>query len=258
MGAAEKVCRRLVPAVVVAAGMSGSVGAGPAAAAQTMVVDCRSNPTALQTAIASASPGSTLLVRGRCTGPFSINKDLTLLGQGQAVLDGNHAGPTVTITASAHVRISALTITGGSTYAGGIFNDSSTVTVADSTVRNNNSVGNGGGIYVYFGTVTLLRSVVHGNSADSVGGGIYSDNGTVSLSSSTVRGNTASSGGGVFNDEGSNATLTDSVVNNNTATSGPGGGIYNNVGTVTLIHSTVRHNRPDNCAPTGSVPGCTG
>lgn len=40
--------------------------------------------------------------------------------------------------------------------------------------------------------------------------------------------------------------------------SGSGGGIRNSGVTVTLNDSTVRRNRPDNCAPLGSVPGCTG
>jgi hypothetical protein len=29
-------------------------------------------------------------------------------------------------------------------------------------------------------------------------------------------------------------------------------------GTMTQVHSTVRNNTPDNCAPPGSVPGCIG
>ncbi|MET8277188.1 hypothetical protein ABZV54_44660, partial [Streptomyces sp. NPDC005096] len=73
-----------------------------------------------------------------------------------------------------------------------------------------------------------------------------------------VYGNTAPSGGGIWS--GGTLAVTRSAVLRNTATAGPGsgGGIYKAGGTVTLDQSVVRDNTPDNCAPPGSVPGCTG
>jgi hypothetical protein len=87
----------------------------------------------------------------------------------------------------------------------------------------------GGGVANFGGAVSLVSSAVTGNSAVA-GGGIYTDNGTVTLTASGVTGNTAASGGG----------------------------IYRNSGTVALLASTVSGNTPDNCAPTASVPGCSG
>jgi hypothetical protein len=55
---------------------------------------------------------------------------------------------------------------------------------------------------------------------------------------------------------GPSATLAGSTITGNTA--GAGGGIYLDSGTVTLQDSTVSGNVPDNCAPPGSVTGCTG
>ena len=60
-------------------------------------------------------------------------------------------------------------------------------------------------------------------------------------------------------------TLSDSPVTGNTSISGPGGGIYNG-GTVTLNDFPVTDNYLtgsganllDNCAPPGSVTGCSG
>ena len=63
-------------------------------------------------------------------------------------------------------------------------------------------------------------------------------------------------GGGIFNDGGT-VRLNDSTVTGNTA-DGDGGGIYNQTGTVTLKDSTISGNNPDNCAPSSSIPGCTG
>jgi hypothetical protein len=62
-------------------------------------------------------------------------------------------------------------------------------------------------------------------------------------------------------------TLNNSQVNNNRA-GGDGGGIANGIplpgpmpligGTVTLNHSQVTGNNPDNCEPPGTIAGCTG
>jgi len=51
--------------------------------------------------------------------------------------------------------------------------------------------------------------------------------------------------------------LTDSFVTGNSARHA-GGGIFNSFGTVTLNRTIVANNSPDNCRPTGSVPGCSG
>ena len=51
--------------------------------------------------------------------------------------------------------------------------------------------------------------------------------------------------------------LTDRTVSNNTAFT-DGGGIYVSTGTVTLQSTTITGNVPDNCAPAGSVSGCSG
>ncbi|WP_329583100.1 hypothetical protein [Streptomyces sp. NBC_01361] len=108
------------------------------AAAGAVVVNCKDNRGALQPAIAGAAPGATLMVKGTCTGPFTITKDLTLIGQGRAVLDGNQAGSTVTVTGAVQVRLTTLTIINGIASAGGgINNAGGTVTLDDSTVRNN-------------------------------------------------------------------------------------------------------------------------
>jgi len=318
--------------------MTALTGVLPAAASPTKLVDCNTNHNALQPAIGGAVPGETLLVTGRCTGPFTISSDLTLAGFGSAVLDGRAAGRTVTIGSGASVLLIHLVITNGrggidnqgtltirdsavranlrSAGPGGGINNAvhATLVVSDSRVEHNDSSGAGGGIDNN-GSMTVLDSDLSLNIADSCGGidsagtgntaqvirsklhdntaraadgggvcdsggstltlsdsmvysngarfgaGVYDNGGTESVTGSTVTRNVASDrGAGLYNVNGGTITVSHSAVDRNLARGGPGsgGGIYNALGTVTLIRSSVRDNNPDNCDPSGSVPGCTG
>jgi hypothetical protein len=323
-------------AAAVLAGTAALAGAVPAAASQANLVDCNANHNALQPAIDGTAKGGTLLVTGTCTGPFTVSNDLTIEGIGQAVLDGNQAGRTVTVGSGALVRLDDLIITNGigginnqgtltvagstvsgntaSNGPGGGINNAvnATLVVSVSTVRDNYSLGAGGGINNN-GSLTVRDSHLFGNSADNCGGidstgigvtasvgqssvhdnvarvadgggicdsstltlsgssvygntagfgaGLYDNDGTESVIRSTVTRNTASDqGGGIYNVNGGTMALTRSAVEGNTADGGPGsgGGIHNASGTVTLDRSWARKNNPDNCAPSGSVPGCFG
>ncbi|MFE5922269.1 hypothetical protein [Streptomyces sp. NPDC056468] len=201
-------------------------GAAPAAHAQT-VVNCNNNPQALQPAINNATAGATLFVTGRCTGNFRINKNLTLIGQGGAVLDGTDTGRVVTVSPqSVRVRLSSLVITNGTDTSGA-----------------------GGGGISNFGTLTLNYSVVHNNTSTRTGGGI-NNSGTLTVNYSVVRNNTTpEDGGGIEN--GGTLTVNSSIVHSNTVTSAPGvvadggGGISNGFGTLTLSRSIVRNNHAE-------------
>ena len=48
--------------------------------------------------------------------------------------------------------------------------------------------------------------------------------------------------------------LVNSLVIGNTAAAG--GGIFNNLGTVTVLKALITGNHPDNCEPTGTITGC--
>jgi len=114
------------------------------------------------------------------------------------------------------------------------------VIVNDSTFRRNAAASAGGAIYNQCVAV-VTGTTFDQNTAGSGGGAIEQETGclgtlstilTLSLTGSQVRGNSARrSGGGIY-------------------TSGPD--------SVTLTSSVVQANRPDNCAPAGSVPGCAG
>ncbi|MEV6025221.1 hypothetical protein [Streptomyces sp. NPDC052036] len=235
-------------AAAVMTGAAGLAAVAPAVAAQHTVVDCDATPTALQPAITAASPGDTLLVRGTCTGPFTIGKDLTLGGLGRAVLDGNQAGSTVTVGSGAQVHLDGLTITHGrAALLGGGIDNQGTLTVIGSTVRDNTAPsGPGGGIHNQ-GTLTVIGSTVRGNHALGAGGGI-NNNGSLTVRDSGVSGNSGDNGGGIFNYlAGQTGTVTRSAVHDNTARVNGGGGIVNAQGQVTVSDSAVY----GNTAPSG-------
>jgi hypothetical protein len=303
--------RRCVPAAALAVLVAGTAGVAPAVGAQEALVDCHANPVALRSAITAASPGDTLWVVGDCTGPFTVDKDLTLRGIGHAVLDGARTDSTVTVDSGVRAHLERLTIVHGrATSLGGGVNNQGTLTLSDSTVADNtapsgpagginnrgtltvttsrvtdnhalgaggginnngsltvrdsevsgNSGDNGGGVFDFQAgqTATITHTSVHDNTAGVTGGGIGNGTGTVTVTGSAVYGNTAPSGAGVWS--GGALTVTRTAVRRNTATGGPGsgGGIRLGGGTARLAESVVRDNVPDNCAPPGGLPGCTG
>jgi hypothetical protein len=159
--------------------------------------------------------------------------------------------------------------------AGGIANGG--VAVLNSTqVTNNTASHTSGGGIVNHGTMTLANSQVTGNTAAgsgivASGGGIISAQGmpgsaptTLTLINSRVTFNRAGGdGGGIANGVplpgpmplvGGTLKLVNSLVIGNTAA--VGGGLFNNLGTVTLVNALIIANHPDNCEPTGTITGC--
>lgn len=259
---------RWVPAAAVAvlAGAAAVAGAVPAAAGPVNLVDCNANHNALQPAIDGAVQGEPLLVTGTCAGPFTITSSLTLTGVGLAVLDGNQAGPVVTVGSGAQVHLRHLAITNGT---GGIANRGA-LTVSDSTVTGNRSSGPGGGVNNFVnatlvliastvrdnfsvgaggginnnGSITVLASRLSGNSGDNCGGIANVGNGiTAAVILSSLSGNTArvADGGGICASQGSTLTLARSLVSGNRASFGAG--IYDNDSTARVIRSTVALNK---------------
>ncbi|TFV33395.1 hypothetical protein E4K10_33485 [Streptomyces sp. T1317-0309] len=111
------------------------------------------------------------------------------------------------------------------------------------------------------GTATVDFSVVSGNRAPVGSGGGIRDtgvNGRLTLNGTVVRDNTAAGvGGGVSVGAPAVATLNHSQVRNNSAGTA-GGGINVDGGALTVKRTRVVGNTPNNCAPTGAVPGCIG
>jgi len=100
----------------------------------------------------------------------------------------------------------------------GVYNgDGSSLTLIDSTVRDNRAEGGaGGGVYAFFNTaVDIVRSTIASNLATDVGGGIRSL-GDFTIVNSTISGNTATGwhGGAIFHTEGVMEILNSTITNN--------------------------------------------
>jgi hypothetical protein len=232
---------------------------GRASAGTRIRVNCTANPGALASALASASDGDTLAIRGTCTGTFEIAHSLTLAGAGAATLDGQAAGTVLTVDSGKTVVIKNLIVRGGSasgvfaeTVAGGISN-LGTLTLRNSSVNANTADGDGGtgvGGILNGGTLTLWNSSVNGNSAgaETAVGGIL-NTGTVALKNSEVSGNSAGAGmggnayAGILNT--GTLTLGNSSVDGNSTTGDQAhavGGISSSSGKVSLRNSSVSGN----------------
>ncbi|MBK1640402.1 hypothetical protein CKO12_00585 [Chromatium okenii] len=132
-------------------------------------------------------------------------------------------------------------------FGAGVFNDSGTVRITNSTLKSNGSsaAGTGGGAIKNnaAGTVTIINSTLSGNQAD-IGGGIFNE-GALSVENSTFSENKAinvsnQEGGAIYNESGATATVINSTFSANTA--GWIGGAISNVGTLTIKNSTFAEN----------------
>ncbi|PBC62657.1 hypothetical protein BKI49_17705 [Streptomyces sp. Tue6028] len=153
------------------------------------------------------------------------------------------------------------------TYSGAIGGGSgSTTWIERTTIQRNTAKVNGGGV-ANDGNMTILNSRLIGNTAgavsgNGVGGGVAND-GTLNIVRSDINENHADRAGGVADIDGGTTTIKDTNVNANTADVAPGGVLStpepNNIsGTVNLISSWVRNNRPTNCAGSNiAIAGCT-
>ncbi|MUG99430.1 hypothetical protein F7734_46945 [Scytonema sp. UIC 10036] len=169
---------------------------------------------------------------GRGGGIYNVGGNITL---SNSTLNGNSSGGR-----------------GGS--GGGIYNNASgKVTLLHTTVSSNRLTSgfadSGGGIF-NDGILTVSNSTINdntsiGGSLSGAGGGIY-NNGILTVSNSTIANNASGTGlvrgggGGIYNNNNGSLTVSNSTISNN-RTSSRGGGIYNN-GTLTLVFSTVTQN----------------
>lgn len=198
---------------------------------------------------------------------FEVGPSGTLRADGFFILNGAPAAgvPGAGIENAGVLHLVNVTIENNATNGangGGVDNTASGTAVISRTVISDNTAatGAGGGI-ANSGALTLSESRVSGNSATSAtlgGGGLATLPGATShVIQSTLDRNTATNSGGGIHNAGT-TTLTNTLVERNTATVS-GGGIFNVLpGTVSLHHSIVRLNTPNNCFPLGSILGCVG
>lgn len=108
---------------------------------------------------------------------------------------------------------------GNATQGGGIFNNNSSVTIANCIIRGNRAE-QGGGIYNESGSPIIYNTEISGNTAQD-GAGMYNNSASPRLTNVTISGNFASAnGGGLYND-GSNPNVRNTILWGNRAAQGP-------------------------------------
>ena len=211
------------------------------------------------------------------SGELVVNKIVSIYGPGpnNLTVDANHASRVFHVTGGASAGISGLSIINGSAsglYGGGIYNDHSTLSVINCTLRGNSAnapTGGGGGIYndASYGTasVYVLNCTLSGNSASyGYGGGIgnegYNGTATLTVLSSTLSGNSATSGGGIYSERLVDGSATLEVLNSTLSGNSAsfGGAIYarsDAFGSATLyvLHSTLSGNSAAGASGGGGI-----
>lgn len=207
----------------------------------------------LQDAIDDANSGDTLLIKGKQIGNFVINKDLTLRGEKNAVLDGNQTGTVLTVGSISNIvaYVRSLTIQNGlADNGGGIVNDA-TLNLFNVEIINNTATANGGGIYASTSVshTSLNDCDVEYNSSGINGGGIANTAGGLVITHSKISHNVASNGegGGVYSSEGiAIITISDTKIENNSTPNGAGGGIFIEENETLLDDVKIKRNRAIN------------
>jgi len=125
---------------------------------------------------------------------------------------------------------------------GGMYNESSSPTLANVTFSSN-AAFNGGGMANYYSSPTLTNVTFSGNAASDVnggGGGMYNFYSSPTLTNATFSSNSTTGWGGGMYSYGGSPTLTNVTFSGNSADFG--GGMYSNGGTTTLTNVTFSGN----------------
>lgn len=264
------------PALITAINDANTAGAG------TLLLA----PGCTYTLTAAASTGT----RGSNGLPI-IDSNLTILGRNARIVRDPSAPQfrVMEIAQARNVVLNALTISGGnpgphpgggilvarglltlqsSVISGntadsgaGFANDTGVVTMTATRIESNDTGtgGGGGGIY-NDGQLNSTSSFIRFNRANTSGGGAFNElGGVANFTQTIIQSNEAGDrGAGVFNGSGGITRFTNAIVQQNTA-GNTAGGVYNLffTGAVILTTSLIVNNTPNNCAPPGSIPGCT-
>lgn len=169
----------------------------------------------IQTAINNAVDGDIIEISAEIFSEgITIDKDLTLIGEGEAdtsIMYGG--GSVVTVLPNATVYIQDLAITNGIADQGGGVHNSGDLTMYQVTVASNFAFSQGGGIWTE-STLFLEDVTVSGNAVDNAqdaegGGGIYIgfegwlvDPLDVTIKRGDINNNIACKGGGIYHSKG--------------------------------------------------------
>ncbi|MBI3854803.1 MAG: hypothetical protein HY293_03835 [Planctomycetes bacterium] len=112
------------------------------------------------------------------------------------------------------------TVTAGLGFAGAVYSQNGTLTLANSTFNGNQATSLGGGLWFHTAHgVSMSNCTFTANHTDTLGGAMSISGGLISIVNCTITGNSAADfGGGIFSGGPQPATVTNTVLSNNTAT----------------------------------------
>ncbi len=206
--------------------------------------------------IITFDPGITLIP---VNGQIAITSNLSIFGNGASVLNiQNNAALSTTsrifnIT-NFTVNLSGMTLSSGNvTGNGGAINNTGTLTITNSVIRDNRASAFGGGIRST-NNLTIQNSLIDSNSStNSTSGGISFGGATLTINNSTISNNTSFGNGGGLNISATVSTMIrNSTISNNTA-GASSGGFFANRGT--FINTTISGNRANGALATDGGGG---
>jgi hypothetical protein len=180
----------------------------------------------------------------------------TLGLRGISIRNGTTSGLGGGIQNAGTLRLNRVNLSGNKAGNGGALANltGATASVFYTHIGQNTTTGVGGGGIINSGNLTLVESTLSDNSAPINGGGLNTQaSGTSRIALSTFVGNVSGSHGGGISNLGT-TSLNFTLVKLNKGSSG--GGIATSNNNVTLRHSIVSRNTPNNCSPLHTVRGC--
>jgi len=131
---------------------------------------------------------------------------------------------------------------------GGIYCDSSTISMTNIIIKNNAVINTntpidtkGGGIYINGGSLLMVDVIVNSNSAE-YGGGIYIDKSNITIKKVFLLYNLAKCMGGSIALYSSNTTMDEVTIEGNSANYFHGGGIYGENSTLSMKNVVIKNN----------------
>jgi hypothetical protein len=186
----------------------------------------------------------------------SVTSTLTIQGAGAEATSLERAPSTPSfrllhVAATGGLTLEGLTIRGGNVgfrFGGGLFNRG--VLALEHTTVSHNTADGGGGLFNGGGVVTIARSTIRENDAGHPGGGIYVEGGLVTILRSTLADNFADGGGalalgllGFFSEAPSTVVITESAVVDNASFVQEGGGVgVGSRGVLVATNTTIARN----------------
>ena len=128
--------------------------------------------------------------------------------------------------------LTAAAVIEGFLITGGFANGSGSISYSNKSFNNNRA----GGMYNNTSSPSIVNSTFSGNSTISIGGGMYNNSSFPSIVNTVFSGNSANQGGGIYNNL-SSPDIVNSTFSENSATNG--GGIHNSDSSASTIYNSV-------------------